>query len=1323
MSRGYVDRWHDPAEPSWVVEPTTEWHPQFPGQRYPGDIGIGHSPPPAPRGRAAAVGRAEVPPLAPTRPDGTYLGRSWDDEPDGRRGYHDDRRSAGEVYRRPPGDPIRADDQPWGHRPEPRNGRSGGEPGRSDGPRPDRSGRGRYEAPGRHDDRRPRHEPGRPVSPAGQVEPGWLAEPEEDHSRRHAHPDAGRWAGPQPRRPRYPRRRSGTEDESQPAAEFPDRRDGELRERGVDDLRDRDVDAARDRGGDRSWDRASGPRRSARRRRAAVADGPWGHPDDGPRYHHADRRPHPDRAPGGQPLRDGGRPEPDDSRGGREATAHAGTYPQRRPAEPGRPTGRRDPDLHRAGEPGRDGPADRHRAERRPDRGLPWPPTGPLRPGLDRDAPGHGEPRPEHQPHPAPVDRPRHEGRPARFDEVRPANGHRPAGAPASFPPYPAPERSVSDPPDRSVFPGPGAPAPPPPTHPVPEVPGRPMSPGAQVPPSARPVPPAPVAARHDRRADRPVSPAADPGGRDQRLSDLPFPPTNGPERPPVSPTPRHDLTTPAAPVSPARPGSPEDTPAADRLTTPDTAPRTEPAIAPWNPRRYVPPPPADQPSVTPPTQTSTQVDPGAWFGATARPADPAPTPPAGATASEPDPGPGTVEPPPPGTGPAEPSTPADSDRAADEPPPVRPGAPDPAPAAERLPAPTFAVEPAPAPQLADPVPAPTTPPHRAASEAPTASPPAAPTATRPVGAPTAEPEPPPIRPVSAPPDRDDVRPGTPVSAPPAAPVPTPVSPAESAAAAPTDPAPAAPTVRPVSAPPEQSGPTATEAHAPVTPVSAPPEQSGTRSATPTTPPITTTDDVTAPGTEPTPPPATGDVEVTRPGQEPAADGADGLPDPATTAGPDVPRGEQGDPEQVLASYRWELDPVTLRESVADPARFRTIRHRLTEKLGKAVDNKSRARLLSLRAVVSRIVGDLDDALADGRLALTYAEATAELRRTALAQARLAHVLRWRGEYAEADRLFAEANSPELPDRLRAALHEHAGRCCFDQGRLMEACVEFERALNLRGAADPDLLTRVRTSLDAVAERAAAAGFGPYPRSRTELLEPDRPPVPARDGERWGFADPGGDLVIAAEYAQAQPFHEGVAWVRRPTTDRWSLIDLAGATVLEPSWPAVRPFSDGLAWVSHGEPGGWQAVDQNGGVAVSPGFAETRPFRRGVAAVRREGWGAVDRTGRLVVPTRYHGFATTLANGRHIDGFTDEGLAVMDVAGRYGVVDRTGRMVVPPVHPALAIHPVAFLVAVSTGRWGALDRRGEPLIDPVHRDRDDVLAEIDRLLTDTMPVL
>ncbi|SDZ05566.1 WG containing repeat-containing protein [Micromonospora pattaloongensis] len=454
-----------------------------------------------------------------------------------------------------------------------------------------------------------------------------------------------------------------------------------------------------------------------------------------------------------------------------------------------------------------------------------------------------------------------------------------------------------------------------------------------------------------------------------------------------------------------------------------------------------------------------------------------------------------------------------------------------------------------------------------------------------------------------------------------------------------------------------------------------------------------------------------------------------GEPNPAAEP-PAEPRGTEapaGDPEQVLSSYRWRFHHETLRELVEDPDELRAIRDRLTEKLEPATDNRTRARLLSLRAVVSRILGDLGKALSDGKLALAHAEATGELRRIAIAQARLAHVLQWRGDFAEADRLFEEANSSELPDRLRATMHEHAGRSCYDQGRYIEACNHFERALELRKVEDPDLIARTELALDAVLTKVAQKGWGPYPRSRDEVLQAHRPPAPrfSERVQRWGYADADGELAIAPSYADVQPFRDGVAWVRRPETETWELIDETGELLVGASagYLGVGSFSDGLAWVSRNGAGSWIAIDKTNTVVISEGFDDVRPFRRGVAAVRKGGWGAVDKSGRLVVPTRYSGFTTALTDGRYVDGFTDEGLAIVDVSGRKGVVDRGGRVIVPPAHPALVIHPVAFLVGSGAGQWGALDRRGEPLIDMVHPSRADVMDEIDRLLADTKPVL
>jgi tetratricopeptide (TPR) repeat protein len=434
------------------------------------------------------------------------------------------------------------------------------------------------------------------------------------------------------------------------------------------------------------------------------------------------------------------------------------------------------------------------------------------------------------------------------------------------------------------------------------------------------------------------------------------------------------------------------------------------------------------------------------------------------------------------------------------------------------------------------------------------------------------------------------------------------------------------------------------------------------------------------------------------------------------------------DPEQILAAWKWSVDPDTLREVADDADRLREVRDLLTGKLDAQPGNPARARLLSLRAVVSRILGDQQQALADGKLALAHAEATGELRRVAITQARLAHVLQWQGDYEEADRLFTLANSTELPDRLRATMHQHAGRSAYDQGRYIEACNHFEKALELRKGEDPEMIAQTELALDAVFRKVAENGWGPYPRGREQILRIRKPPTPARDEEtgKWGFTDADGETCIPAKYVDVQPFRDGVAWVQRPGYRSWELIDEAGETLIRTrsGYTGVSSFSDGLAWVTRGETGKWIAVDKTDAITIPAGFDDVRPFRRGMAAVRRgDRWGAVDGVGRVVVPFRYDAFATAMSDGRYIDGFSDEGLAVVELAGRKGVVDRTGRVLVEPVHPALVIHPVAFLITDAGHRWGALDRHGRLIIRPSHPSRMAVTEEIDRLLADTRPML
>ncbi len=434
------------------------------------------------------------------------------------------------------------------------------------------------------------------------------------------------------------------------------------------------------------------------------------------------------------------------------------------------------------------------------------------------------------------------------------------------------------------------------------------------------------------------------------------------------------------------------------------------------------------------------------------------------------------------------------------------------------------------------------------------------------------------------------------------------------------------------------------------------------------------------------------------------------------------------DPEHALAALRISYDPVTLHEQPENIYELYRVRDSLTAKIDSASDNPSRARLLGLRAVIARMVGDLGPALSDAKMALVHAEATGQLRRISVAQARLANVLVRLGELAEADQLFAQANSPELPDRLRATIHHYAGKCAFEQNRYIEACQHFEKALELRKDGDPELVAATEVALDALFSRVAERGWGPYPRTRDEILLTHKPPVPTFDEhyDRWGFQSADGGWPVAPQFADVQPFRDGVAWIRPVGVETWGLIDESGRLLIDPrtGYLGVGSFSDGLAWVSRDGQAGWFAVDKANRVVIQSNFDDVRPFRRGIAIVRQRGrWGAVEKSGRLAVQFAFDAFATGLADGRYVEGFTDEGLAIVEVGGRKGVIDRTGRVLVPLAYPTVVIHPVAFLYTDPNHRWGAFGRNGQALINPIHSSRKSLTDELEMLLADTRPML
>jgi WG repeat protein len=153
-------------------------------------------------------------------------------------------------------------------------------------------------------------------------------------------------------------------------------------------------------------------------------------------------------------------------------------------------------------------------------------------------------------------------------------------------------------------------------------------------------------------------------------------------------------------------------------------------------------------------------------------------------------------------------------------------------------------------------------------------------------------------------------------------------------------------------------------------------------------------------------------------------------------------------------------------------------------------------------------------------------------------------------------------------------------------------------------------------------------------------------------GEKWGYIDNGGRLVIDPQFEQARPFQDGVGAVKRGR--RWGFVDRAGVMVISPLFDKVGAFSNGLAVVKVGQRFGY--LDKTGKLVITPQFADAGYFSDSLAPVQLgDKWGYIDRRGNVVISPKF-------AEAWEFS----EGLAPVEVDGSWGYIDRLGKMIVSP---------------------------------------------------------
>lgn len=242
-----------------------------------------------------------------------------------------------------------------------------------------------------------------------------------------------------------------------------------------------------------------------------------------------------------------------------------------------------------------------------------------------------------------------------------------------------------------------------------------------------------------------------------------------------------------------------------------------------------------------------------------------------------------------------------------------------------------------------------------------------------------------------------------------------------------------------------------------------------------------------------------------------------------------------------------------------------------------------------------------------------------------------------------------------------------------------------------------------------------------------------------------GYLNVDGKEAIRANYKFAHSFSDGLA-LATTYNNREAYLDHRGTVAIGPFDASCTPFRDGVAFLVNGKsdqhnPSNARAIDKNGNDVRSPflekmiasyavnaqnfdelwenkglqmtshgicefdklivraRWAQARRFREGLAAVQVDGkWGFVDQEGKFVVAPQFEDVASF-----------GNGFAGVRLNGKWGFVDKAGKVVVKPQFADVGGYnegfaPVASAMVNGDLGWGFVDDKGVVVIEPRLKD-------------------
>lgn len=208
----------------------------------------------------------------------------------------------------------------------------------------------------------------------------------------------------------------------------------------------------------------------------------------------------------------------------------------------------------------------------------------------------------------------------------------------------------------------------------------------------------------------------------------------------------------------------------------------------------------------------------------------------------------------------------------------------------------------------------------------------------------------------------------------------------------------------------------------------------------------------------------------------------------------------------------------------------------------------------------------------------------------------------------------------------------------------------------------------------------------------------DRAPVRIDMGEGvnnlYGYINRKGEMVIAAQYQDARPFHEGLARVSGSPFRKYFFIGFDGEVVIEGPFAEAQDFSEGLAGVAIGTQ--WGFLDKEGNLMFGRKYDYGYYISEGKVSFCDRGLcGYLNEKGEVIIPAR---FCETEEFSEGLAAVAERCIEDEDgyVVGIWGYIDSSGEYVLPPSEDYTG-KPIldGYTIVKKKGLYRIMDRTGQ----------------------------